>query len=104
MEGVTAEDTVFCFLGSTASPGEVFYCRKQAMTVCVASSCLPPQTLVIAMNVIRMIKLFGWELKMSHRLADKRQDELSLVTKFKYLTYMNVNIKYEAFYSNPDTA
>ena len=45
------------------------------------------------MNVIRMIKLFGWEKKMEERIAEKREEEL--VTQWKRQIYelFNGNIK-----------
>ena len=45
------------------------------------------------MNVIRMIKLFGWEPKMSDRLAAKRQEELKFIVKMKMLQMFNQSIK-----------
>lgn len=45
------------------------------------------------MNVIRMIKLFGWEGKMSDQLADRRRDQLVFLRKLKFLELMNVNLK-----------
>ncbi|KAL4247270.1 ATP-binding cassette transporter C [Abortiporus biennis] len=43
------------------------------------------QSVTETINVIRMIKLFGWERKMSDQLADKRQEELDYVWKSKVL-------------------
>lgn len=31
------------------------------------------------MNVLRMVKLFGWESKMNKRIGEKRDDELTWV-------------------------
>ncbi|TFK76755.1 P-loop containing nucleoside triphosphate hydrolase protein [Pluteus cervinus] len=39
------------------------------------------QTVTETMNIIRMVKLFGWERKMSERLAEKRDEELYWVQK-----------------------
>ncbi|TFK76754.1 P-loop containing nucleoside triphosphate hydrolase protein [Pluteus cervinus] len=39
------------------------------------------QTVTETMNIIRMVKLFGWERKMSERLAEKREEELYWVQK-----------------------
>lgn len=41
------------------------------------------------MNVIRMVKLFGWEGKMSERLQDKREKEVKLIWKTKLLNFFN---------------
>ena len=36
-----------------------------------------------AVNVLRMIKLFGWERKVSERIRGKRHDELDWLWKLK---------------------
>jgi hypothetical protein len=36
-----------------------------------------------AVNVLRMIKLFGWERRMSERIQGKRNDELGWLWKLK---------------------
>jgi len=41
-----------------------------------------------------MIKLFGWEGKVSQRIQDKRVDELSYLWKLKVLEVLNGVIKY----------
>lgn len=35
------------------------------------------------MNVLRMVKLFGWEKKMDIRMSEKREIELLWIWKFK---------------------
>ncbi|GJE85927.1 multidrug resistance-associated ABC transporter [Phanerochaete sordida] len=47
------------------------------------------QNVTESMNVIRMIKLFGWEPKVNDQVADKREDELSYIRKFKMLELAN---------------
>lgn len=42
-----------------------------------------------AVNVLRMVKLFGWETKMSQKLRKKRDDELKLLWKYKLLDLAN---------------
>ena len=37
------------------------------------------------MNVIRMIKMFGWEGKIQKRIDERRQEELKYVWKGKVL-------------------
>jgi len=37
----------------------------------------------LAVGVIRMIKLFGWEYKMAGRLDNKRKEELQWLWKLK---------------------
>jgi len=46
-----------------------------------------------AMNVIRMIKLFGWENKMNSRIADKREEELKFLKKRQILDVCNNILK-----------
>jgi len=41
------------------------------------------------MNVIRMIKLFGWEPKVNDQIADKREEELTYVRIYKLLEFAN---------------
>ena len=33
------------------------------------------------MNILRMVKLFGWEKKMYIRIREKREEELALIWK-----------------------
>ena len=46
------------------------------------------------MNVIRMIKLFGWEPRIAARLGEKRVEELRTVRKFRILAMSNMLCKY----------
>ena len=46
------------------------------------------------MNIIRMIKLFGWETRMEECLRGTRESELRLVWKIKYLNCFYVIIGY----------
>ncbi|EPS98690.1 hypothetical protein FOMPIDRAFT_1037403 [Fomitopsis schrenkii] len=47
------------------------------------------QSATETMNVIRMIKLFGWEPRVAAQLSEKRVDELDLVKKNKFLNLVN---------------
>ena len=49
------------------------------------------------MNVIRMIKLFGWEPRVNDQLAGKREDELRYQRKYRLLELSNGMIKYVIF-------
>lgn len=40
------------------------------------------------MNVIRMVKLFGWEGRMLERLQDKREQEIRLLWRIKVLNLL----------------
>lgn len=55
------------------------------------------------MNVIRMIKLFGWERKMNEKVADMREQELVWLWKRQIVDLINGNIKYVSspFYMEP---
>ncbi|KAJ3551685.1 hypothetical protein NM688_g4563 [Phlebia brevispora] len=47
------------------------------------------QTITESMNVIRMIKYFAWEPRTLDKIADKRNDELQYLKKFKLLELTN---------------
>ncbi|KZP16764.1 P-loop containing nucleoside triphosphate hydrolase protein [Athelia psychrophila] len=47
------------------------------------------QNVTETMNVLRMIKLFGWETKMNAKIADKREEELKLIRKRQMLDLLN---------------
>lgn len=46
-----------------------------------------------AMNVLRMVKLFGWENKMKDRISEKRDEELVWLRKRQILDLINNNLK-----------
>ncbi len=46
------------------------------------------------MNVIRMIKLFGWERKVNEKIAEFREAELTWIWKKQILELLNNSIKY----------
>lgn len=49
------------------------------------------------MNVIRMVKLFGWEPRMAAQLDKKREEELVAVRRSKLLS-LSINMcKYVVF-------
>ncbi|KAL0581762.1 hypothetical protein V5O48_000239, partial [Marasmius crinis-equi] len=47
------------------------------------------QLVTETMNVIRMVKLFGWERKMKSRIFDKREEELVWIKRRQYLHLLN---------------
>ncbi|KAH8990840.1 hypothetical protein EDB92DRAFT_1935217 [Lactarius akahatsu] len=51
-------------------------------------------TVTETMAILRMIKLFGWEPKISARLAEKRDQELRYIKTRQILNLINGNIKY----------
>ncbi|KAJ7094121.1 P-loop containing nucleoside triphosphate hydrolase protein [Mycena epipterygia] len=79
--------------GSFPLPG---YVAKLAQTVqkeTLKKTDARVQTLS-AMNVIRMVKMFGWEKKMNERIADKREEELNWIWKRKLLDLINEILNY----------
>ena len=52
------------------------------------------------MNVIRMIKLFGWEPKIKEQIGQKRDEELVWIMKRQLLDLLNGNVKYVLCYSH----
>ncbi|TBU53541.1 hypothetical protein BD310DRAFT_937787 [Dichomitus squalens] len=52
------------------------------------------QNVTETMSVIRMIKLFGWEPRVTDRLADKREGELLFIRKYKILELINGNVNF----------
>lgn len=45
------------------------------------------------MNVLQMIKMFGWEKKMDERIAEKREQELHYIWKRQVLEFLNGVLK-----------
>ena len=56
-------------------------------------SCLLTRVYLLALNVIRMVKFFGWEQRMAEQLNEKRMDELASVRKQKLLSLFNSVVK-----------
>ena len=52
------------------------------------------KALAIAMAILRMIKMFGWEPKIAERLAEKREQELQYIKIRQILNLINGNIKW----------
>ncbi|KAI0791665.1 P-loop containing nucleoside triphosphate hydrolase protein [Abortiporus biennis] len=50
------------------------------------------QKIAETLNVMRMVKLFGWEQRMSDQLDEKRQEELRYIQKLKFLELLNNSI------------
>ncbi|KAF9526532.1 multidrug resistance-associated ABC transporter [Crepidotus variabilis] len=47
------------------------------------------QTVTETVNILRMVKLFGWESQMDKRIEEKREEELRLLRKQKILSITN---------------
>ena len=45
------------------------------------------------MNIIRMIKLFGWEPRVNDQIAEKREEELFYIGRFRILGLISRNVK-----------
>ncbi|KAJ7487075.1 hypothetical protein FB451DRAFT_1337537 [Mycena latifolia] len=52
------------------------------------------QSVSEAVNVLRMVKLFGWEETMKGRIADKRNSELTWIRKRRVLDLVSGTVKY----------
>ncbi len=46
------------------------------------------------MNVLRMVKLFGWETRMDERITSKREDEMVWIKYRQLLDLLNGVVKY----------
>ncbi|KAJ7071475.1 hypothetical protein C8F01DRAFT_1317450 [Mycena amicta] len=52
------------------------------------------QVVTETMNVLRMIKLFGWERQMNERVAEKREEELGWLWKRQMLDLLNGTLNF----------
>ncbi|KAJ7286214.1 hypothetical protein C8J57DRAFT_1446843 [Mycena rebaudengoi] len=52
------------------------------------------QVVTETINVLRMIKLFGWEREMQERVAEKREEELNWIWKAQLFDFMLGTLKY----------
>ena len=52
------------------------------------------------MNVLRMIKLFGWERKVNEQAEEKREEELRLLRKRRLLELASKNLKWVPLWPN----
>lgn len=50
------------------------------------------QKVVEVLNILRMIKLLGWERKMKEQIELKREEELVMIRKSKLMTLLSTNI------------
>ncbi|KAF8816580.1 P-loop containing nucleoside triphosphate hydrolase protein [Phlegmacium glaucopus] len=66
-------------------PGYIGKKAQDAQVQRMKSTDARVQNVTEAVNVIRMIKLFGWERSMSERMKEKRNDELGWLWKLKVL-------------------
>ncbi|CAL1696210.1 unnamed protein product [Somion occarium] len=73
-------------------PGYVVKALSSMQTEKMKKSDARVQSVTESMNVIRMIKQFGWEDKMSALLDGRRQEELKFVRKLRLLELATMNI------------
>ncbi|KAF8199798.1 P-loop containing nucleoside triphosphate hydrolase protein [Mycena galopus ATCC 62051] len=57
-------------------PGQVAKWQQAAQKATLKKTDARVQTVSETMNVLRMVKMFGWEKQMNEKIADKREDEL----------------------------
>ncbi|KAG6857595.1 hypothetical protein H0H87_010163 [Tephrocybe sp. NHM501043] len=62
-------------------PGYVAKRIQDVQAIRLKSTDARVQTVTETMNVLRMIKLFGWEKKMGEKIAEKRDKELTIIMK-----------------------
>ncbi|KAJ7578610.1 P-loop containing nucleoside triphosphate hydrolase protein [Mycena floridula] len=55
------------------------------------------QTVTETLNVLRMVKMFGWERKLEAKLQEKREEELVYVVRGRVLDMMNQSVKHTVF-------
>ncbi|KAJ7045853.1 hypothetical protein C8F04DRAFT_1066426 [Mycena alexandri] len=59
------------------APGYVAKLQQASQKSTVKTTDARVQTVSETMNVLRMVKMFGWEKQMNEKIADKREEELS---------------------------
>ncbi|KAL4069345.1 P-loop containing nucleoside triphosphate hydrolase protein [Scleroderma citrinum] len=75
-------------------PGMVASKLQSVQTVKMTTTDARVQLVTETMNVVRMVKLFGWEKKMDERIGKKREVELLWIWKFKLLDLANNVLNY----------
>ncbi|KAF5356103.1 hypothetical protein D9756_004036 [Leucocoprinus leucothites] len=85
---------LYVFLGWSAFVGLAVMILLYPLPGIIANKIQQVQkTVTEAMNVLRMVKLFGWERKMNDRIAEKREEELTWLWRRQLLELINGNIK-----------
>ena len=67
----------------TVTESKWFYCSDYAIFICD----------ILAMNVLRMVKLFGWEKKMDEKVSEKREAELKWIWRRQLLDLISSTLK-----------
>ncbi|KAK1228101.1 hypothetical protein PQX77_008872 [Marasmius sp. AFHP31] len=72
-------------IGSLPIPGVLASLVRKVQVNRMKETDARVQAVTEIMNVIRMIKMFGWEQKMNSRISDKREKELYWIWKLRML-------------------
>ncbi|CAE6479744.1 unnamed protein product [Rhizoctonia solani] len=75
-------------------PGKLAYLVNNVQVARMKKTDSRVQAVTESMNVIRMIKLFGWERKVIGQAEEKREEELKYYKKRQFLGLINMNINY----------
>ncbi|KAF4617652.1 hypothetical protein D9613_005677 [Agrocybe pediades] len=80
---------IACMVILLPIPGYIASIMQRAQRQRMKKTDARVQAVTETVNVLRMIKLFGWEQKMSERLDKTREDELKWLWKLKLLDNVN---------------
>ncbi|KAF7357736.1 ATP-binding cassette transporter [Mycena venus] len=70
-------------------PGRVLRMAQRAQKLKLRQTDARVQTVSEIINVLRMIKMFGWESQMDKKIAEKREEELNYIWQRKLLDLLN---------------
>lgn len=82
----------FCLFNKRQTDARVQSVTESAFVRCQLNRFLSNPTSTV-MNVLRMVKLFGWENKMKVKISEKRDEELVWLRKRLILDLINSNLK-----------
>ena len=80
---------VACTVACLPIPGLLAKRMQRIYGVLAAKADARVQTVTEVLNVIRMIKLFGWEPRIAKQLNEKRQEELVAIRRNRMLGMLN---------------
>ncbi|KAJ7729547.1 hypothetical protein DFH07DRAFT_850204 [Mycena maculata] len=75
-------------------PGYVAKLQQTIQKAAMKKTDARVQTVTETINVLRMIKMFGWEKQMDQKIADKREEELNWIWKRKLIDLVNGTLQY----------
>ncbi|KAF8199828.1 hypothetical protein K438DRAFT_1918479 [Mycena galopus ATCC 62051] len=73
-------------------PGRVLKMAQRVQKLKLRQTDARIQTVSEVINVLRMIKMFGWESQMDKKIANKRQEELNYIWQRKLLDLLNTTL------------